>query len=87
MPTVSSSSVDDGGVNVAPPAVPHCNHKASYGNRKLAAQARTRLRKRILDSTGTTQPLEIYHCYFPGHKWHIGHRSGWNAPVQKKYGR
>lgn len=69
-----------------PVAVPHCETKMRYGNRKDAARARTRMRKRIFDRTGTHQPLEIYHCDIH-HCHHIGHTPGWAAPVQKKHGR
>lgn len=78
----------DGGAALAPPpvAVPHCETKMRYSNRKMAAHARVALRKRIFDRTGTLQPLDVYKCEI--HKvWHVGHSPGWAAPVQRKHGR
>jgi hypothetical protein len=88
---VISSKTDEmmeGGAAVVPPpvVVPHCETKMRYSNRKDAARARTRLRKRIFDRTGVMQPLDLYHCLIH-HCFHLGHSPGWYAPIQKKQGR
>ena len=78
--------MEGGAARVPPPVVAHCETKMRYSNRKEAAAARARLRKRIYDRTGMLQPLDVYKCDV--HKvWHVGHTPGWLAPVQRKHGR
>lgn len=54
-----------------------CKGKASYSNRKEAARAASRLKKRLFDRTGSIEPIHAYHCTLCHHCWHVGHPQGW----------